>query len=131
MNLFLDNDLAPRHARAIDALEGEHGNTVVHLREKYPANTPDVDWMTALAKEGSWVVITADYRISKNPHELQAWKEAGLIVFFLRKSWLSIGFWDQAWQLIKQWPRIPSVASGARPGQGFLVPLRGTSFDTV
>lgn len=131
MRLFIDNNLSPRIARAISALEGEHGNTVVHLRDKYEPNTPDVEWMTSLKNDGSWVVITADLMISRSPHEVQAWKEAGLVVFFLRKSWRTLTLWDQSWQLIKQWPHIISEAREAVPGQGFVVPLRGSKFERI
>ena len=131
MKLFLDNNLSPRLAKALSALEGEHGNEVIHLRDKYAPNAPDTQWMTELAKEGAWIVITSDYRISKSPHELRAWKEAGLVVFFLRKSWRSLKFWDQAWQLTKQWPSICQEASHASPGQGYIVPLKGTIFARV
>jgi hypothetical protein len=33
--------------------------------------------MTKLANEMDWVIISADTAISRNPHEVEAWKQAG------------------------------------------------------
>jgi len=35
MNYFIDNNLSPRIARALCALEGEHGDKVIHLKDKF------------------------------------------------------------------------------------------------
>jgi PIN like domain len=43
--------------------------------------------MRALAKEEDLAIITADVAISRNPHEIEAWKEAGHTVFFLKPGW--------------------------------------------
>lgn len=125
MKFFLDNNLSPKLARAMDALEGEHGDRVVHLREKFLQNETDENWMRALATEQGWYVITCDKRISKNPHEIQAWKESGLVVFFLKYSWLDTGFWNIAWRLIKKWEDIKEFAQKSKPGDGFIIPVTG------
>jgi hypothetical protein len=49
LKFFLDNNLSPRFAQALQALEGEGGNEVVHLRSKFSANAEDVDWVRTLA----------------------------------------------------------------------------------
>lgn len=131
MRFFFDNNLSPRISKALNALEGERGHCVVHLREMFPSSTPDEEWMHTLGSEGDWVVITTDYRITKNPHEVAAWKESGLTVFFLKNSWLKIGFWDQSWQLIKRWPKLMAIADRNPKGQRFMVPIKGTKIEAI
>jgi predicted nuclease of predicted toxin-antitoxin system len=97
MNFFIDNNLSPRIARALDVLEGEHGEKVVHLKDKFQQDATDEYWMRSLGTEKNWIVITCDKRISRNPHEIRAWQESGLIVFFLKSSWLTLQFWEQTW----------------------------------
>ena len=84
MKFFLDNNSSPRISRALRELEDRDENPVVHLREKFTANTKDEEWMRQLGDEGGWVVVTCDTSISRNPHEIKAWLESGLIVFFLK-----------------------------------------------
>ncbi|MCK4505365.1 MAG: hypothetical protein KAW14_07100 [Candidatus Aegiribacteria sp.] len=40
MNFFFDNNLSPRLARALDEL-CKPGHRVMHLTDKYPANTTE------------------------------------------------------------------------------------------
>ncbi len=83
MKFFFDNHLAPRLAHGLNEIvEPEH--QVVRLKDDFPGNTEDVEWMQTLASETDLVIVTADIRISRNPHEVLAWKRAGHTIFFLR-----------------------------------------------
>jgi len=44
---------------------------------RVPPNVEDAVWMNTLAKEEDLVIVTADVAISRNPHEVKAWKESG------------------------------------------------------
>jgi predicted nuclease of predicted toxin-antitoxin system len=70
VRFFFDNNLPIRLARALQALAPEH--EIIHLIDKFAANTPDADWMRGLAGELGWVIISGDIRIGKNLHEVQA-----------------------------------------------------------
>ena len=131
MKFFLDNNLSPRFAQALEALEGEGGNQVVHLRSKFSANAEDVDWIRSLAAEGNWVIISGDMRISQREGEREAWLNSGMTAFFFAKGWMNIRFWDQAWRLIKWWPAIVEHAQKIRPGAGFLVPLKAAKLEQL
>jgi hypothetical protein len=48
--------------------------------------------MGALAKEMDWVIISADTAITRNPHEVEAWKLAGHPIFFFKHSLLNRRF---------------------------------------
>jgi hypothetical protein len=48
--------------------------------------------MRALGVKVNWIVVTCDTSIARNPHEVKAWLEPGLVVFFLGKGWLNLQY---------------------------------------
>jgi hypothetical protein len=56
LKLLLDHNLSPRLAKALDVLFVEH--QIAALRDKFSENARDVDWITALDREGGWAVLT-------------------------------------------------------------------------
>jgi hypothetical protein len=115
--------LPPRLAEAIDALDDR--SDVTHLSQKFPRNLPDAKWISELGREGGWVIVSGDLRISRNKAERQAWLESGLTAFFLAGAWGQQKLWLTAWKLIKWWPLIVAQAESIRPGAGFIVPVSG------
>jgi hypothetical protein len=128
VNFFLDNNLPPRTARALDALL-QPADSAVHLKDEFPPDTSDVEWMQALARRTALIIISGDVNISRNPHEVRAWKEAGHTIFFLRNGWTNLQLWEQAAKLFHLFPEIIKRAKKAKRGSGFMVPLRGTIED--
>lgn len=124
MKFFLDNNLAAKIARGLNGFVSPD-HQVVHLKEQFAANTEDTVWMTQLAKQQGWIIITADVRIGKNPHEIRAWKEAGHTIFFLKPGWLNMNFWDQAHKFVKCFPEIIRRAERASRGDSFIVGVNG------
>ena len=119
MKFFFDNNLPPPLAHAIRELSKPDDHTVFHIKDRYSANTLDVDWIDSLSKEGGWVVITHD-NFNKGL-EREALRQAGLLVFFLDKSWSDHKFWEKAYQLVRWWPRIVEQAGGIQGGAAFKV----------
>jgi hypothetical protein len=126
LRFFLDNTTPPRFAPALQALEGPGGHEVRHLRDMFSADTPDIEWLMKLAKEGAWVIISGDIRISQNEFERRAWLESGLTAFFLGRGWTKLKLWEQAWKLIKWWPDIVAQAERVHAGAGFVIPVSGS-----
>ena len=124
MRFFFDNNLPVRLAKALQVLAPEH--EIIHLTDKFAANTADVDWMRGLAGELDWVIISGDMRIGKNLHEVQAWREAGHTLFFLKPGWITQPFWVQAWRFVKCFPEIVAAAKKAKTGDSFVVAVNGT-----
>ncbi|MGD9618213.1 MAG: hypothetical protein AB7H90_24010 [Alphaproteobacteria bacterium] len=87
MKVFLDANLSPYLAHALNALLEPEGDHVVHLTDRFARDTDDRDWITALAAEGEWVVISGDMRIFRNRLEREAWRRSRLVVFFLAPQW--------------------------------------------
>ncbi len=109
MKFFLDNNLSPKLAKSLNALvEPEH--QVIHLKDRFPADTSDEEWMLALAKETDWVIISGDIQITKNRAEIEAWKAAGHTTFFLKKGWINL----KGWISFKNLPRF-SLTSLPKP----------------
>ena len=125
MKFIFDNNLPSRLARALNILSEPEGHKVLHLKDKFPPEIPDIKWIQILGKEGNWVIISADIRITKIKQEKQAWKESELIAFFLNKSWTNIRFWEKAWKLVEWWPTIIIEAEKAKQGDSFIIPIRG------
>jgi hypothetical protein len=124
VKFFFDNNLAAKIARGLNGFVApEH--QVVHLKELFAANTDDSVWMTELARQEEWVIITGDMRIGKNPLEIQAWKEAGHTIFFLKPGWMKLMFWDQAQKFVKCFPEIIKTASKASRSSSFVVSVNG------
>lgn len=125
MRFFLDNNLPPSLAQALDSLSRPLGHQVLHLAEKFTRATPDHEWIASLAHEGDWVLITQD-RLKKNDMEKRALRESNLTAFFLKKGWSDQKYWDKAWRLVRWWPLIIDQADRVQPGATFYVPLQLT-----
>lgn len=124
MKFFFDNNLAPKLAHGLNQMvETEHH--VVHLKDDFPGNVEDVVWMKKLANDPDLVIVTADIRISRNPHEVQAWKQAGHTIFFLKPGWVNIPFWEQANKFTKCFPALIKEAERAERSSAFIVTVNG------
>lgn len=123
MKFLLDNNLPPAIARALHELtRSDYNHSVEHLKDKFPANTPDTAWIEALAKEGDWVVITHD-KFNKGL-EREVLRRAGLKVFMLDKSWGNHQFWEKAYQLVRWWPAIIDQSERLKDGAAYQVPWK-------
>ena len=98
---------------------------IVHLKEKFPGNAEDEQWMRELAGEEDWITVTAGVRIGRNPHEVRAWKEAGHTIFFLKLGWTDMPFWVQASKFTKCFPQLIETARRAKRGSSFTVSVNG------
>ena len=131
MKFFFDNCVSTKFVEALRILAQIQGYDLIHLTERFSANTHDEDWIRALASEGQWVIISGDPRISKGQAQRRAWRESELTAFFFADGWASRGFWKQAESLIHWWPQIVLKAREAAPGSGFLIPWSGKEFKEI
>ena len=110
MKFLFDNNLPPSLARGIGELSKFDPvvEQVLPLKEKFAANTPDLEWLGVLAAEGGWIVVSID-RFKKSTAEREMLRRQGLTVFVLDRQW-SKPYWTQAAQLVLWWPKIVEVA---------------------
>ena len=121
MRFFFDNNLSPHLARAMHSLSEPDGHSVVHLREKFPQNVSDTEWIEGLAAEGHWIVVSGDLNIHRARLEKAVWRNAKLVGFFLARGWMNLEPLDQAWRLVKWWPAVLRQAGLAAPGSTYLL----------
>lgn len=121
MKFFVDNCLSPRLAEALDILD--HQNRIVHLRDKFSPDIKDPQWISKLAREGDWIIISGDIRITKTPQNRKAWLQLGLTAFFFVGGWAQQTGWDKLWRAIRWWPHIVQYAGRRRKGSGWKVPI--------
>lgn len=123
MKLLVDNNLSFTLAHSLQPLFPEH--EIVALRDKFAQNTPDVDWIGTLNKEGGWSALTGERRLKTRPHERLALDRSNVVFFFLTGPWLKYSVPETAWRLIRL---IPVMAAQADLAEGlFDLPINATS----
>jgi hypothetical protein len=129
VNFLLDNHISPKLARALDCLY-EPFHHVFPLREKFPQDAADTEWIPALGQEGNWVAVTIDTGILKKPTEKRALIQAHVTSFFLERGWSHLSPDDMAWRLVRCWPHLLRIALDVEAGLSYRVPInfpRGSS----
>jgi hypothetical protein len=106
---FFDNNFAPRLVGMLTALSVD----ARHLRDEFPTNTQDVEWIPAVAQRG-WVIVTIDRKILKRPAEREALQRCGADAVFLPGTPFQKDMWAQAEWLTKHWRAIDDHLRTAR-----------------
>jgi hypothetical protein len=127
VRFFFDNNLSHHLAHAMRELSAAEPEvtSVEHLTDRFRRNCPDVEWISALASERGWVIISQD-RLRKNDLEREALRASGLVVFSLDRNWASQEYWLKAQNLVKWWPAIMEQCVRIEGGAAFRVPWRFT-----
>lgn len=131
MRFFADHHISPPITRALNELSTRQSVVVTPLRDRFPTDVKDEEWLRVLGEERDWVILSGDYAITKKPHERKAWLESGLTIFFLQRGWTNIDFWTQAWKLVKWWPTIIETAQSIETGQAWGVPVSGAKLKVI
>jgi len=100
LTYFFDNNLSPMLTNGLRAF----GEDVCHLREVFPANTPDEVWLPEIGRRG-WFLVTHDKRIPRNPPEAQALVQAGVGVFVFTHS-KKLARWSWVELVVRRWSGI-------------------------
>jgi hypothetical protein len=125
VRVLFDNNLPPRLARALNELfAGEH--EIVALRDKFAQTIRDVEWIQQLSREGTWVVVSGDRRITRNRAERDAFRNSRLIGFFLAKGLFKSKLTKQAERILALWENIEKVVGVVQSGAMFELPMRST-----
>ena len=119
MKFFFDNCLSFKIAHALRAIFDKDEFAV--LREKYPQDAPDSEWIPDLGKEGDWIVLTDD-RLWRNREQKKLLMDSGLIVFSTPDEKRKPRLHERAGQLISMWEDICQEAASAQRGTWFKLP---------
>jgi len=130
LKIMIDENLPPALARALSALfKGKHD--VIHIRDRFGPGITDTEWMKALNKEGSWIIISGDRRIKKNKAERQVFQSSKLIGFFLASALQRSPITKQMERLMAVWSGIELQAASVAGGSMFVVPIKTTLLKTL
>jgi hypothetical protein len=125
VNVVIDEHLPPALARALDALFSGT-DQVIHLRTRFGPGVKDVTWISTLSREGRWVVISADRRITRSKAEYTAFRNSRLIGFFLAPGLYKAPLTKQAERILALWGGMRSLAETVEGGAMFELPMKST-----
>jgi len=120
MRFFFDNNLSSHLAGGMK----EFGEDVVHLRDHFPENATDAEWLPFIG-DNDLILVTRDDAIRWNPAEIQAVRRHKVAAFFLGGKKLSRCQLIQ--QLVRNWPRMKKLATTEKRPFAFRVPPHGTA----
>jgi hypothetical protein len=86
----------------------------------------DVEWIDVLNKDGRWVVISADRRITRNKAEYHAFHNSKLIGFFMSRGLYKSKLTKQTERLLALWESIEGLAARVEGGAMFELPMTST-----
>lgn len=124
MKVIVDENLPPAMAKALAALfVADH--RIVHLRDLFGPNVTDLEWMRELNREGGWIVISGDRRISRNKAEQAVFRASRLIAFIFAPGLQKAPLVKKMERLMAMWARIEQQASLVGGGAMFEIQMRG------
>lgn len=98
---------------------------IKHHDEMFKSGTGDPTWIVSLGKEGSWIVVSADYNLLKNPDNRKALKEANLTTFIFSENYAAKTGWPQVEETVRWWMKIKEKANRAKVGSVFYLRWHG------
>ena len=110
MRVFFDHNLSHALPEALQAIfPNEH--EIVALEKKFPRNISDIDWISALSKEGHWIVISGDRRITRNHAERRVFQNSRLTGFFMAPALYKARVIKQLERLCALWDNTITLES--------------------
>jgi hypothetical protein len=122
VKVFFDHNMSPVLARALRELfKNQH--EITFLTEKFDRRVKDVEWISVLSREGRWVVISGDRRITRNRSEYQAFRNSRLIGMFLSKGLSKASVVKQMERILALWQNIETISESVDGGALFELPM--------
>jgi hypothetical protein len=83
LKFFFDNNLSPHIAGAIGELSKSESDVeqIIHLRQRFQRNAPDIEWLGKLSHDGPWNIVSADRFTKNRDAEREVVRRAGHSVF--------------------------------------------------
>ena len=125
MKVFFDHNMSSVMARAFRELFSNQ-HTITTLAERFQPDTADIEWIGTLSREGQWVVLSGDRRITRNRAEYNAFRSSNLLGFFLSKGLHKATVAKQMERILALWENIETVARTVEGGAMFELPMKGT-----
>jgi hypothetical protein len=117
MKLFFDHNLSHNIPKALQLLFPT--DEITHITDKFRIGVSDLEWIEGLNKEGGWVVLSGDTRITRNAAERAAFKRSRLHGFFIAPGLLKKGPVVQTYRILHHWNEIEKLVKIIQPGATF------------
>jgi hypothetical protein len=124
MKAFIDNNLSLQLAAGLKGF----GEDVVHLKDLFPDDTADADWLPYVG-QNDMVLVTRDIRIRWNPSEISAFKSHNVGAFLLGGKQRTRC--ELILQLVRNWPQMKELAKKTRRPFMFRVPPTGSKIEQL
>jgi hypothetical protein len=128
--MLVDENLPPALAKALAALFPRR-HEIIHLRDRFQAGVTDLEWINLLDREGSWVVLSADKRISRNKAERQAFKSSRLVALIMAPGLGKAPVTKKMERLMANWGNIEKQVEILSGGSMVEIQAKGTKFKTL
>ncbi len=125
MKVIFDHNLSPKIARALAALFADL-HEVHALRDKFPINAEDEEWIGTLSREGQWILISGDLRITRNKVIHTTFRSSALIGFFLSPGLKKSPVVKQTERILAQWNSIEQQVKLVKGSAMFELQMKGT-----
>ena len=111
MKVLLDNCTSPVLATTLDGFVRHFGHAAHHIKDlPCGRHAADVDWIGMLGADlATWIVVTGDTRILRNPAERAAFRSAGLRGFVLSPAYQKTPLHQCASFLLWRWPEMEQI----------------------
>jgi hypothetical protein len=125
VKVFFDHNMSPAMGRAIRELFRDH-HEIALLREKFHTGVTDLEWIAELSRDGRWVIISEDRRITRNRAEYAAFRNSRLVGFFLSQGLHKAPVIKKMERLLALWSTIETLSSTVEGGAMFELPTTST-----
>lgn len=123
MRIRADEHVAPAIVQAVNQIAlGEGFELTSVLKEGFKGSS-DVHWITAFARDGGDVILTADTDFLKQPPQVQAVERTGLRVIHLPSAWANASRAIQAGHLLIWWQRIETQIRAMKSRECYQTPF--------
>lgn len=95
------------------------------LREKFRGNVSDVEWISGLSRDGRWLVISEDRRITRNHAEYAAFRTSRLVGVFLTSAVHKAPVVKKMERILAVWPALEILSETVEGGAMFELPISG------
>jgi hypothetical protein len=116
VNVLLDNCTAPVFAATLDGFISSFGHRAFHIKDvpglPNGRHSTDLEWISHLQESGdSWIFITGDGRVLRNPAVRAALRSADLHGFVLAPAYQKAPLHQVAATIVWKWPEIEAITN--------------------
>src|SRR2546427_1128415 len=110
MRFLVDHCISHRVCKAIAVLTASGEIQIYPLRDHFPVDVRDTEFLEKLAIDGDWCIISQDTGLPAQSVRLRLAAEQGSIIYMLDGTWGNATLWRKSAHLINWWPFMQQIA---------------------